>query len=495
MVSLQAVAVMLALSGSGQTVLLDFYADWCGPCRAMAPTVKQLEASGYAIRQVNIDRERELAAKFHVTNIPCFVMLVDGREKERIVGPTDAQRLAQMFPPAAPAGPPVVFANNVRPAAPLPVIEASAPLRPDDALGGQPAVAAPARPAESGPKSDAEFLAMCVRLYIEDPRGRSCGSGAIIDARQGQALIITCGHLFRESQGKGRVEVEMFTPTGVQRLPGQVVSYDLQRDVGLVSVQFSGPVACAHVAPAGYQININDPVVSVGCDHGGDPLVRRTRIAPGKYLGPPSVQVDEVPVTGRSGGGLFTPDGTLIGVCNAADPTVNKGLYAAVESVQAELDRSGLGFVYRDRANAAATPTTLAANGEPPRMPREMPRPVELTPTVQGPNTAPPPGAPVGFASNVAGPSMIAPPMNPGAMPSAPPPAAIAPPAAVAASAGAALAKEEVALLEELQKKLADGAEVICIVRPRGNPQAKSEILMLERATPAMMDQLRNAPR
>ena len=493
MVSLQAVAVMMALSGAGQTVLLDFYADWCGPCRAMAPTVKQLEASGYAIRQVNIDRERELAAKFRVTSIPCFVMLVDGREKERIVGPTNAQRLAQMFPPAAPAGPPVVFASNVRPAAALPAIEAAAPLRPGDAPGVQPEAAAPAKLAESGPKTDAEFIAMCVRLYIDDPQGRSCGSGAIIDARQGQALIATCGHLFRESQGKGRVEVEMFGPHGVQRLPGQVVSYDLQRDVGLVSVQVSGPVACARVAPAGYQINVNDAVVSVGCDRGAEPLVRRTRIAPGKYLGPPSVQVDEVPVTGRSGGGLFTSDGTLIGVCNAADPTVNKGLYAAVESVQAELDRSGLGFVYRDRTNAAATPTALAANIEPPRMPREMPRPVELTPTVQGPNTAPPAGPLVSLGSNVAAP-MIAPPTNPINMPSAPPVAAIAPPPA-AAPAASSLAKEEVALLEELQKKLADGAEVICIVRPRGNPQAKSEILMLERATPAMMDQLRNPPR
>lgn len=491
MVSLQAVAVMMALSGAGQTVLLDFYADWCGPCRAMAPTVKQLAASGYPIRQVNIDQERELAAKFRVTSIPCFVMLVDGREKQRIVGPTDAQRLAQMFPPAAPSGqPPVVFASNVRPAAALPAIEASAPLRPSDAAGGQSEIAAPAKSAESGPKTDAEFIAMCVRLYINDPQGRSCGSGAIIDARQGQALIITCGHLFRESQGKGRVEVEMFGPGGVQRLPGQVVSYDLQRDVGLVSVPVSGPIACARVAPAGYQINVNDAVVSVGCDRGADPLVRRTRIAPGKYLGPPSVQVDEVPVTGRSGGGLFTSDGVLIGVCNAADPTVNKGLYAAVESVQAELDRSGLGFVYRERSNAAAIPTALAANIEPPRMPREMPRPVELTPTVQGPNTAPS-GPLVSLASNDAAPPMIAPPTNPINMPSAPP--AAAPPAATAAAS--ALAKEEVALLEELQKKLADGAEVICIVRPRGNPQAKSEILMLERATPAMMDQLRNAPR
>ena len=54
MVSLQAALVAMALSGTGQTVMLDFYADWCGPCRAMGPTIDTLVAKGYPVRRVNI---------------------------------------------------------------------------------------------------------------------------------------------------------------------------------------------------------------------------------------------------------------------------------------------------------------------------------------------------------------------------------------------------------------------------------------------------------
>ena len=68
MVALHAAVIVLALggNGAGQTVMLDFYADWCGPCRSMDSTVHELAAQGYPVRRVNIDRERDLAVRFHV---------------------------------------------------------------------------------------------------------------------------------------------------------------------------------------------------------------------------------------------------------------------------------------------------------------------------------------------------------------------------------------------------------------------------------------------
>ncbi len=80
---------------------------------------------------------------------------------------------------------------------------------------------------------DAKLIAASVRLRIEDPNGNSCGSGTIIDARGGDALILTCGHIFRDSQGKGKIDVDLFGPYAGQRVTGQLISYDLKRDVGL----------------------------------------------------------------------------------------------------------------------------------------------------------------------------------------------------------------------------------------------------------------------
>jgi len=66
-------------------------------------------------------------------------------------------------------------------------------------------------------------------------------------------------------------------------------------------------------------------------------------------VGRPTYQVAGQPEVGRSGGGLFTADGMLIGICNFADPTDRAGLYAALETAQEELDEAGLSFIYSDR--------------------------------------------------------------------------------------------------------------------------------------------------
>jgi hypothetical protein len=88
------------------------------------------------------------------------------------------------------------------------------------------------------------------------------------------------------------------------------------------------------VAPRDYRIELGAEVLNVGCNHGEDPTVRRSKItARDKYLGPPNIEVAGLPVQGRSGGGLFSPEGYVIGVCNAADPEDNEGLYAALPSI------------------------------------------------------------------------------------------------------------------------------------------------------------------
>ena len=77
-----------AICNEGKTVLIDFYADWCGPCRMMAPVVEEIAAENadVIVGKINVDDEPELAQKFGVMSIPTLVVLRDGKESARSTG-------------------------------------------------------------------------------------------------------------------------------------------------------------------------------------------------------------------------------------------------------------------------------------------------------------------------------------------------------------------------------------------------------------------------
>ena len=69
--------------------LLDFYADWCGPCQIMKPVFEELEkeyAGKVEFKSVDVEVESETAQKYGVMSIPTFVILQDGEEKDRKMG-------------------------------------------------------------------------------------------------------------------------------------------------------------------------------------------------------------------------------------------------------------------------------------------------------------------------------------------------------------------------------------------------------------------------
>lgn len=73
---------------SKKTVLLDFYADWCGPCRMVSPIVDEIanENDDVFVGKVNVDTCPELAAKFNVVSIPMLAVIKDGKTVNQVVG-------------------------------------------------------------------------------------------------------------------------------------------------------------------------------------------------------------------------------------------------------------------------------------------------------------------------------------------------------------------------------------------------------------------------
>lgn len=80
--------------------LVDFSAEWCGPCRALAPILEEVakEVKGKAIvAKIDIDQNQKSTSDFNVTSVPTLILFKDGQEKQRIIGLKDAKSLVKMI--------------------------------------------------------------------------------------------------------------------------------------------------------------------------------------------------------------------------------------------------------------------------------------------------------------------------------------------------------------------------------------------------------------
>lgn len=87
------------IRNSNKTVLLDFYADWCEPCRMVSPLVDQIaqENPQYLVGKINVDKESELAQAFGVVSIPTLVVIKNGQVINQLVGARPKQQILAML--------------------------------------------------------------------------------------------------------------------------------------------------------------------------------------------------------------------------------------------------------------------------------------------------------------------------------------------------------------------------------------------------------------
>lgn len=343
--------------------LYFFTSPACGPCRQVEPAIQQLANEGYPVTIINTAAQPEWAQHFKVNRTPTTILVDDQKVIGRQTGLVSGDTLRGWFAACAktvPQSPSPVNnqASNLISAIPAGLNQGATRTTADTIHLGT-----------TQPQNQAELKAMkaTVRIKVTDPQGASFATGTIIHRHQNECLVLTCGHVFRDSQGKGAISADYDFVSGTPKTAaGRLLSFDANdRDIALVTMTAEGfdgqPI---FVAQPGYSIQNSDQAFSIGCDHGEAPTIRRTRIKNlAKYNGVEKYDIFGRPVDGRSGGGLFTPGGQLVGVCNAAAVDFDEGIYVALNTIYWQLEKMNLtNLFYGDNAIATNFETSESDN-------------------------------------------------------------------------------------------------------------------------------------
>lgn len=358
-----------AVEPNGDCVGIFFYKLGSKECEATWPDVQQAINDGWAIRTSNVDTEYDLAKRMQIRTLPTLLLFRNGREVDRVLGTTSLRDIEHRM--TAASSPDSLHHRNAHNAtvnaslSDMTVRGQSQPSTiPVSTPGMGPSFAAtgavvPAghqsmiqgyptqsnqmqQPIDQRPPSDP--AGATVRIRVDEPSHEAIGTGTIIDTYNGEALVLTCGHLFRDTRGSTPIIVETFFGGQARSYQAWLIDFRAdETDIGLISFRPEGPVPVARLMDHRERLREGETVFSWGCDNGANPSRRDSQISKlNRYLGPANVEVWGKPVQGRSGGGLFNSRGELIGVCYAADDELNEGLYNAPEVVYEQLLKLGL---------------------------------------------------------------------------------------------------------------------------------------------------------
>jgi RNA polymerase sigma factor (sigma-70 family) len=228
-----------------------------------------------------------------------------------------------------------------------------------------------------------------VRIRVLSQGSVGLGSGTIIQSTFAESLVLTCAHIFKlggpqpvtpdkfplkvlvdlfdgKLRGDRPAQVTFDMTTG-----GEVVDFDFSRDVGLVRIRPGKKFTASPVVPTHWEARTRMKMLTVGCSEGQDATAWHTTVINAGMRGLPgnpsyeAIACTTAPTQGRAGGGLFTTDGYLAGVCNFAALESDQGLYANPRSIYSLLDRNGLSHLYAEKHDAIDFASLVPADEKP----------------------------------------------------------------------------------------------------------------------------------
>jgi len=414
--------LLATVNGQADCTIVYFGSSNCAPCDKLAPALEQLKREGWDIRAVNAPTRPDLAKQYKIDNLPTVIIVSQPaqREVDRIVGAVSYEQLLSRVSRAATRNS-SNSTNTGNSTINLAQANANGNFSPQASLGLSPAtqqqpqqVQQPQSQPVSGPtvrgqspatvgfpmlgaasassppvvtaiqqltanlpasqpepkqlsleQSIARAAAATVRIKVEEENTTAFGTGTVVDVHGTEALVLTCGHLFRDMKPGSQLSVDLFagTPQEINALARLIDFKAEEEDIGLISFTLPVAIAAVELLPRYSTLQVGQPAFSFGCDHGQPPTRRDTQIRSiDRYLGAANIEIVGAPAVGRSGGGLFDQQGRLIGVCNAACTEEDEGIYAAAEVVYTQIARLGLSHLFDSKPSNSPQLASFASN-------------------------------------------------------------------------------------------------------------------------------------
>lgn len=246
---------------------------------------------------------------------------------------------------------------------------------PGEVIGGQKYIS------DDGKVDDNELISVNVKITAKgrDSSGEfnDISSGTFIDTREGRALILTCDHAFRGSE---QGTIDLSGTNGEESIPFHIEFKDSSTDVALISIKLpeGTSITPAKLVPRDYVPKFNDEIKTTGCSHSALCTIEKGKITKTGFV--KSITTSAYNVVGRSGGGLFSDMGKVMGVCNAIDPETGDGIFRTPQVIYDTLEKAGLSSIYNQQPTTPSNKECACQGGacsekEEPKPPTILPEP------------------------------------------------------------------------------------------------------------------------